>query len=168
MIRLLSEADAAEMWSLRREALEREPFSFGEAVEEHDRTTPELTAARLRDGKPDNFVVGVFLDGELAGMAGFFRGSGSKRRHRGTVWGVYLRPEARGAGHGSSMLRFLLDTARSLDGLEIVVLSVAETNAAALALYRSIGFQQYGREPAALKVMDIALTELLMRYEIQR
>ena len=49
-IRRLTETDAAEFFRLRREALEREPASFGESVEEHLKTPLDTIAQRLRGG----------------------------------------------------------------------------------------------------------------------
>jgi ribosomal protein S18 acetylase RimI-like enzyme len=167
-VRLLQETDAPALWNLRTEALTAEPRSFGEAVEEHLRFSVDSVATRLREGPPNNFVVGAFADGALAGMAGFGRHTGVKRLHKGFVWGMYVNQSLRGQGIGRALLEKLLQTACALDDLHAVTLSVRAENLPALALYRAVGFQDFGTELGALRVGEELIAETFMRYEIRR
>lgn len=151
-IRRLSDADAAELWALRLEALERDPTAFGSSPEEHRRTTPEQLAETLRAIAPDSFVVGVSVDGHLRGMAGFSRETRLKTRHRGVIWGVYLAAELRGQRLGRQMMQRVLDEVRATSGVEWVKLCVAARQTAARRLYVSLGFQPIGVEHGAIKV----------------
>ena len=150
-IRVLTPTDAAAQWTLRQEALEHTPEAFSSAAEEHRATTVEEAAQRI-GADSENFIVGAFVDGELVGTAGFYRERGSKTRHKGHVWGVYVTPRARGRGVGRTMMQALLERAAAIDGVEQVVLSVTTTMAAAIRLYQSFGFQSFGCEPKALKL----------------
>lgn len=152
--RILTAADAAAYWQLRLEGLEREPLSFATTPEEHQKTTLQEAAERLSANPDDAFVMGVFRAGELVGMSGFYRYPGAKVRHKGRIWGVYVRMSCRGQGLGRVLLVALLERMRACPGIEQVTLTVVKGLAAARALYVSLGFEPYGLEPVGLKVGD--------------
>jgi RimJ/RimL family protein N-acetyltransferase len=152
LIRVLKPEDAIPFSKLRRERLEQEPHAFAESIAEHDATPLSTIAARLTPSN-DNFVIGAFTPrAELVGMAGFARNTRIKSRHKGIVWGVYVRSRARGSGVGRGIMLELLKRARTLPGLEQIVLTVSTGQVAARRLYESLGFEVFGQERHALKV----------------
>jgi ribosomal protein S18 acetylase RimI-like enzyme len=161
-IRVVTADDAAAYSMCRRQALERDPEAFSSSVEEHLKLSEEEIQRRLSGDPVNNFVFGVFANGKLMGTAGFVRERGPKLRHKGWIWGVYLDGELRGRGIGSKLLRCVVERAGRLEGLEQITLSVATTQAAAIALYRSLGFTSFGCEPKALKVGDRYIDEEYM------
>jgi ribosomal protein S18 acetylase RimI-like enzyme len=161
-IRLLTPDDAEAFWHLRVEALRNDPASFADSTEEHLKTTVETARAHLSNNDPaSNFIIGAFEDGKLIGTAAFFRRPNNKERHKGHIWGVYVRPESRGQGVASGLMKEIVRRAREIDGLEQITL-VASANLPAQRLYKSLGFESYGLEPHSLKIDTEYVDDVLM------
>ena len=96
------------------------------------------------------------------GVAGFYRDTGLKSRHKGRIWGVYVTPTKRVAGVGRRLLQSLLERAQKIEGMEQILLSVTKPQTAAIGLYRSLGFESFGSEPRALRIGDRWIDEEYM------
>ncbi len=152
-IRALTRADLDAFQGLRRERLEMEPRAFAESLAEHDATPVEAVERRLASSSGDQFVIGAFAPGgQLVGMAGFARNMRHKSRHKGVIWGVYVQPTWRNQGVARALLVTLIERVRSNPGVEKIMLTVSIHQIAAQRLYRSLGFESYGREKHALSV----------------
>jgi RimJ/RimL family protein N-acetyltransferase len=144
-IRRLETPDAANYMALRLEALQRNPEAFGSTFEWESAQPLSWFEASLDRAA----IFGAFLDGTLAGMAGFAPQESAKRAHKALLWGMYVRAAARSAGVGKRLVASVLDHARGR--VEMVQLTVVSENEAARRLYRAMGFVEYGYEKRALK-----------------
>jgi ribosomal protein S18 acetylase RimI-like enzyme len=75
-----------------------------------------------------------------------------KLRHKGFVWGVFVAESHRGRGLARRLLQAVIVLARQADGIRQLNLTAYAANQRAVALYESLGFVIYGREPAAICV----------------
>jgi ribosomal protein S18 acetylase RimI-like enzyme len=93
-------------------------------------------------------VFGAVAAGVLLAVAGFSLPEAAKKRHKGLLWGVYVREAARGRGLGRAVVARVIEHARA----HVVQLhaAVVTSNEAARRLYRSLGFEPYGLEPRGL------------------
>lgn len=154
-IRPLTAEDAATFRELRLEALKESPTAFGSSYEEFLARPPQEVDERLRTESTagDNFILCAWdEEGRPLGTVGFVRERGSKNRHKGMIWGVYVTPSGRGRGIGRRLMEEAVRVAGQQEGLRQIHLAVTTTNGPARALYRSLGFQVYGTEPRALLV----------------
>lgn len=117
-------------------------------------------------GQGENFVMGVFVDGQLVGMTGFFRRVEEKTRHRGVISGVYVKPDFRRQGIAHALMSAVISRAPSHAGLEQITLAVSSERPPAKALYASLGFTSCQLEPRALRVGDKYVDEEWMMLKI--
>jgi RimJ/RimL family protein N-acetyltransferase len=155
-IRRLQASDSAVYRDIRLEALKRNPEAFGSTFEMEN--AQPLSWFEAAVGRADIF--GAFLDGTLAGIAGYFAQQRSKQAHKALLWGMYVRAAARNAGLGKRLVAAVLDHARGR--VEMVQLTVVSENEAARRLYRALGFVEYGYETRALKQDGRYYDEVLM------
>src|SRR5207249_4664611 len=122
--------------------------------------------AWFRDRLGKGPVFGAFRLSELVGTAGFVRREGEKEKHKGLLWGMYVRPDARNAGIGRQLIEAVIDYARQ--HVELIQLSVVSDNERARRLYACLGFIEYGIEKNSLKQRGYYYDEILMALDLTR
>jgi ribosomal protein S18 acetylase RimI-like enzyme len=162
-IRHLIPADAADYRAIRLAALQNAPEAFG--------STYESEAARPMSGWEERLAApgafGAYIGEEIVGMARFVQDAGSaKERHKGSVYAMYVAPQARGQGIGSALLVALI--AHACVVVEQLRLGVVDTNMSAIRLYQRHGFEIYGTEMRALKTSTGYSDELLMALRLAK
>jgi RimJ/RimL family protein N-acetyltransferase len=159
----LEPRDVAVYREIRLEGLTTHPETFGASWEDEIEQPEPWWTARLES----NTVFGGWTDrSPLLGVAGLYVPSAAKQRHKAILWGMYVRPDARGTGLAASLLQRVIEQARPL--VEEIRLTVMASNTAAHRLYSAAGFEPYGLERRALKVGDDYYDDLLMALPLQR
>jgi ribosomal protein S18 acetylase RimI-like enzyme len=154
---------APERWreyrGLRLEALRSDPDAFGSTYVETERFSDDFWRRRLAD--PDILFRFAERDGRLIGMAGALCD-----RNPATIASVYVARNERRTGVGRRLLTALLEAIAARPGFDAVRLWVSETEPAAIALYRSLGFQPIDREIAAVVTVNGVYDELIMEKRL--
>ena len=155
-VRRLLPADAAIYRDIRLEGLRLRPDAFGSTLAEESGEPVAWFAEQL-----DRYAMfGAFKDGALLGVAGFFARESVKEAHKGVLWGMYVRPAARGAGIGRRLAEAVIAHARQC--VEILELRVVGGNEEARRLYAALGFVEYGIEKNSMKQDGRYWDEVLM------
>lgn len=160
-LRILQSGDIAAFKALRLAALRECPTAFSSSYEEECDIPLEQAAERLVPN-PDRAIFGAFDGEDLVGTLGLYREDKRKLKHKGVIWGVYVAPAFRGRGVGRMLLERALAHATSMPDLLQLSLGVNTANAAAIALYRSAGFERFGLERGFMRVDGVLHDELHM------
>jgi RimJ/RimL family protein N-acetyltransferase len=144
-LRRLGPDDAKLYRDIRLEGLTDSPHAFASTIDSEQALPPETFAERLAH----DLVLGAFRGPELLGVAGFYAQPRPKHRHKGMLWGMYVRPAARGGGIGRLLVEAIIRHAQQ--HVELLQLFVVSDNLPARRLYQSLGFEEYGLERHATK-----------------
>jgi len=156
-VRRLLPEDAAQYREIRLEGLRVSPEAFGNTFEVENARPIELFADRIRDSE----TMGAFEGAEILGVAGLRTNQGPKESHKGTLVGMYVRPQARNRGVGRRLVEAVMEVARTR-GVELLQLAVVSDNEPARRLYARMGFVEYGIEKKSLKQGGRYTDEVLM------
>ena len=135
--------------------------------EEHSFTAQQEAAfLQEKTDSADEIELLAELDGKVVGCAGInCVGRKEKIRHR-AEFGISVDKAHWGLGIGRALTEGCIECARTAGYVQLELEAVAE-NKSALALYRSVGFQEYGRNPKGFRSRLTGWQELvLMRLEL--
>jgi RimJ/RimL family protein N-acetyltransferase len=159
-VRRLTSDDAVAYREIRLAGLSDCPEAFGSTFGRENAQPLAWFCDRLRASQ----VFGAFRSTALLGVAGLVIRESEKERHKGLLWGMYVRPDIRNAGVGRQLVEAVIDYAR--DHVEVIQLSVVSGNERARRLYTGLGFVEYGVEKRSLKQHGRYYDEILMALDL--
>jgi ribosomal protein S18 acetylase RimI-like enzyme len=161
-VRRLTPADAAAFRDIRLAGLADEPRAFSADWADEARHDADWFGARLVSSKV--FGIDDPAVPRLLGVIGLAIPTNAKQRHQGHIWGVYVRPEARGWGLASFLLRHVIGVARGR--VESLHLGVGTYNRPAIRAYAGAGFVETGVHLRALRIGDAYIDEIAMTLQL--
>ena len=159
-IRRLMPADVAVYRDIRLEALRLNAAAYGSTFAAESARPLGWFEQRLAS----TMIFGALAGEALLGTAGFHAAHGEKEAHKGRLWGMYVRPAARGTGVGRKLCEAVIALAR--DRVDVVQLSVVRGNESARRLYAALGFVEWGLERKALKQDGRYVDEVHMALDL--
>ena len=123
---------------------------------------PEQEAQFLNEktNSPDEIEIVAVVDGKIAGMAGIEAlGKKYKLQHRAEL-GISILKEYWGLGLGKALMNACIRCAKEA-GYKQLELNVVAENERAVALYKSFGFVEFGRNPKGFNSRTSGFQELV-------
>jgi RimJ/RimL family protein N-acetyltransferase len=163
VIRTVGPADVEALRDLRLDALRLCPTAFTADLAENETRPIEWwrDVVKKSTGGGAQAIFVAETNQQLLGMAGIAGTAAAKQAHRADIWGVYVRPTARGQGLGARLVSAAVDWARDRR-LVMVTLAAIVGNEGARRCYERAGFTVYGVQPMVVRVDGVYYDEWLM------
>jgi len=147
----LEEAHTDSYRALMLGAYADAPDAFTATPEERAAKPLSWWSKRLHDAEGLSTTLGAFDDASLVGAVTVEFSQRPKTRHKGHVIGMYVAPHARSQGVGRALLEKAIACAAARSHIRVLTLTVTQGNDEAIALYRKLGFVEFGVEPMAIR-----------------
>ncbi len=142
-LRMLEERDAEQVFALtdRNRAFLRQWLGWVDSVVQVEDTRRFISASAARHAARDGFQAGIWVEGGLAGVAGFRRIDWPNRQ---TEIGYWLGEGFQGRGLATEACRAIVDHAFRELGLNRVEIRCAAGNVKSCAVPQRLGFTREG------------------------
>ncbi len=152
LIKKIPFTDTSKLYALRIESLDIDSFAFGTHKLDQEKIGMKNFARILVSDSQDEVLWGAYYNEMLVGMIGLSRELGLKKKHKATIWGLYVGPNFRGLKISSRLMDMAIDHAKNHLKLKSLMLTTEAYNTSALKLYESRGFVMWGIEPESLYI----------------
>lgn len=132
-------------------AYEQDADAFTSTPEERAGQSDAWWVQRIAHPQGLGVAFGAFQAGQLVGTVALEFSTRTKTRHKALVIGMYVLPAARGRGLAAALMTAAIDHAGARPGIRTMTLTATAGNDAALRVYRTHGFQEFGIEPMAIR-----------------
>ena len=114
-----------------------------------------------KENSADEIHICAVVDGKIVGTAGIEAvGRKDKIRHR-AEFGIGIEKDYWGLGIGRALMEACIESARKAGYIQLE-LDVVADNKAAISLYQSAGFLEYGRNPLGFRSRNTGWQELVL------
>jgi len=153
-IRVAEPLDAGRLLDLHFDLCRTDPATDMPELDEFPLSADIVARdAKALERTANGMLLAAIHDRDAIGSA-VLRGGRFRRTRHVTELSMRVRKDWRRRGVGRALLDTALEAARASDVVEIVSLTVFLSNAPALELYRSAGFQEEGRRRGHLRLGD--------------
>lgn len=166
LLRNATEADGEEVYRFFHLTHGQTDFLLAYPDENSFDVPEERQFLASREASANAVMLCAYVGGVLAGTASVEPlGDKIKIRHR-AEFGITVEKSFQGQGIGRALMNACIECAKQAGFLQLELDAVAD-NVPALALYKSVGFQEYGRNPRGFRTRGGRWqTLVLMRLEL--
>lgn len=157
--------DIESAWKyINRLSQERTFVSFqGEDISLEDEE--KFVKSKIKDiQQHEGMALFLVVDGAVQGICSIECKPRSES-HVGTL-GLSLDISVRGEGLGRKLMESVIEEARTVTGLRVIVLTIKSPNTIAYSLYKKLGFEEFGILPGGTKHQDAFVDEIYMYKNI--
>ncbi len=150
LITALSESHAPQYKAVMLHAYEHAADAFTSTPEERAAEPDSWWVSRLANPAGLTVAFGALEGQDLAGVLTLEYSAKPKTKHKSLLVGMYVLPPWRGKGIARALMHAAIEHASQRGNVTVVQLEVTLGNEAAIKLYESLGFKQFGVEPMAV------------------
>ncbi|WP_299110975.1 GNAT family protein [uncultured Winogradskyella sp.] len=151
-IRKLCPEESNSYRKMRLECLKNYPFNFTSDFNTEKEKVKLFFQSSIEASDPNNFVIGAYNGYDLIGISGFNRYKKIKIAHKGRIIQVYVSPNYQRQNIGLRLIKYTIEEAFKISGIEQIEIAAIATNKNAERLYKKIGFIEYGTQKNFMKV----------------
>ena len=166
-VTVLRASNATQYKAIMLHAYEHAADAFTSTPAEREREPDNWWIDRISDPTGLKIAFGVFDGSVLVGTAALEFSAKRKTRHKALIIGMYVLPEWRKNGIARTLVRAAIDYCRMREGIRAIQLEATEGTIPAIALYRDLGFIEFGVEPLGLLTESGYRSKLHMWLELQ-
>ena len=165
LIREAKESDAESLLECTKDVFTDDRYFLTTSAEAQDWMTVEKSSEQIGRylDNSDNLMLIALMDGVVIGQINIDNYQKQRLKHVGS-FGISIRPEYRGLGAGSKLIKTAIEWARNHETVEKLALSVHATNEVGISLYEKMGFVEEGRKVKELKLGDGRYVDSVMMY----
>lgn len=108
--------------------------------------------------QPGNLIIGAFYENKLIGILDFMSNKRKRLKHWGK-FGISIHHDYQDKGIGTKLMQYLLDWAKQNEQTKMICLSVHANNLRAIALYKKMGFKEFGYLKNCIEDTDGSFTD---------
>lgn len=166
LLRNADKQDGQEVFDVFNRTHEETDYLLSYPDENSFSAQEEAAFLEKKTDSSDEIEIVAVVDGRIVGTAGIeAAGKKDKVRHR-AEFGISVLKEYWGLGLGKALTKACIQCAKDA-GYEQLELDVVAENERAAAMYRNLGFVEFGRNPKGFKSRITGYQELIyMRLEL--
>ena len=149
-IAVLSASDVAQYKEIMLHAYEHAADAFTSTPAERKKETDAWWIDRIADPTGLKIAFGAFIHADLVGTVALEFSAKQKTKHKALLIGMYVLPNYRKHGLARLLVQKVIGHCQSRGDILAIQLEATEGNNAAISLYHSLGFSQFGTEPFGL------------------